>query len=234
MAAPFNPNNLVRSIDPLLSPADLKRFDPLLPQQEKLVAGFRASRGSHVLLLDGDLELSPDRTGDFLRRMAKSGADAVIGSKMHPESRVDYPWRRRVASRVYYGLVKLLVGLPVHDTQTGMKLFTRQALGLAFDRMVTKRFAFDLEVLAILHDAGLRVAEAPIERHQYQSGGVGAASTVVPPIERDVAPSGTGSTAEAALARVGVDEQHHSIRHKDASLAVCSAVSIPFCKRKNK
>ena len=41
MAAPFNPNNLVRSVDPLLSPADLKRFDPLLPQQEKLVAGFR-------------------------------------------------------------------------------------------------------------------------------------------------------------------------------------------------
>lgn len=128
-----------------------------------LVAGFRASRGSHVLLLDGDLELSPDHAGDFLRRMAASDADAVIGSKMHPESRVDYPWRRRVASRVYYGLVKLLVGLPVHDTQTGMKLFTRKALGHAFDRMVTKRFAFDLEVLAILRDAGMRVAEAPIE-----------------------------------------------------------------------
>ena len=128
-----------------------------------LVAGFRASRGSHVLLLDGDLDLSPDRTGDFLRRMAKTGADAVIGSKMHPESRVNYPWRRRVASRVYYGLVKLLVGLPVHDTQTGMKLFTRQALDLAFRRMVTKRFAFDLEVLSILHDAGMRVTEAPID-----------------------------------------------------------------------
>ncbi|MBQ3811255.1 MAG: glycosyltransferase [Kiritimatiellae bacterium] len=128
-----------------------------------LVAGFRECRGSHVLLLDGDLELSPDDTGDFLRRMAKTGADVVIGSKMHPESRIDYPWRRRVASRVYYGLVKLLVGLPVHDTQTGMKLFTRKALGHAFDRMVTKRFAFDLEVLAILRDAGYRVAEAPIE-----------------------------------------------------------------------
>ncbi len=128
-----------------------------------LVAGFRACRGSHVLLLDGDLELNPDYTGDFLRRMAETGADVVIGSKMHPESRIDYPWRRRVASRVYYGLVKVLVGLPVHDTQTGMKLFTRKALGHAFDRMVTKRFAFDLEVLAILRDAGFRVEEAPIE-----------------------------------------------------------------------
>ena len=128
-----------------------------------LVAGFRACRGSHVLLLDGDLELNPDDTGDFLRRMAETGADVVIGSKMHPESRIDYPWRRRIASRVYYGLVKVLVGLPVHDTQTGMKLFTRRALGHAFNRMVTKRFAFDLEVLAILRDAGFRVEEAPIE-----------------------------------------------------------------------
>ena len=41
MASPFNPNNLVRSVDPLLTPGELKKFDPLLPQQEKLVAGFR-------------------------------------------------------------------------------------------------------------------------------------------------------------------------------------------------
>ena len=59
-------------------------------------------------------------------------------------------------------LVRALVRLPVHDTQTGMKLFTRAALGHAFDRMLTKRFAFDLEVLSILRDAGFRIAEAPI------------------------------------------------------------------------
>ena len=50
MAAPFNPEHCVKSVDPLLSPADLKRFDPLLPAQEHLVAGFRQTiRG----ILDG-------------------------------------------------------------------------------------------------------------------------------------------------------------------------------------
>ena len=127
-----------------------------------LVAGFRASRGSHVLLLDGDLDLDPARIWRFFEIMREKGADVVIGSKMHPESTIDYPWSRRLASFVYYSIVRALVRLPVHDTQTGMKLFTRAALGHAFDRMLTKRFAFDLEVLSILRDAGFRIAEAPI------------------------------------------------------------------------
>lgn len=128
-----------------------------------LVAGFGASRGSHVLLLDGDLDLDPAMTWRFFETMRDRGADIVIGSKMHPESQIDYPWRRRLASRVYYSIVRCLLGLPVRDTQTGMKLFSRDALDFAFSRMVTKRYAFDLEVLAIARDAGYRVAEAPIK-----------------------------------------------------------------------
>ena len=130
-----------------------------------LRAGADAARGSHILLLDADLDLSPALLPRFFATMRQTGADIVIGSKMHPESEIDYPLRRRIASRVYYGLVKLLVGLPVRDTQTGMKLFRAEALRLAFDRMLAKRFAFDLEVLAIARGAGYRIAEAPVSMH---------------------------------------------------------------------
>ena len=130
-----------------------------------LRAGADAARGSHILLLDADLDLLPLPLPRFFREMRDCGADIVIGSKMHPESEIDYPLRRRIASRVYYGLVKLLVGLPVRDTQTGMKLFRAEALRLAFDRMLAKRFAFDLEVLAIARGAGYRIAEAPVAMH---------------------------------------------------------------------
>lgn len=124
--------------------------------------GFDQSRGSHVLLLDGDLDLAPDMAGRFFEVMQRDNAAIVIGSKRHPESEIDYPWRRRITSHVYYTLVRLLVGLPVTDTQTGMKLFRREALQWAFDRMLVKRFAFDLEMLAIAHEQGFRVGEAPI------------------------------------------------------------------------
>ena len=108
--------------------------------------GYSASRGSHVLLLDGDLDLSPSRITTFFDIMAKSRAAIVIGSKRHPDSVIDYPWHRRLASGIYYTIVRLLVGLPISDTQTGMKLFTREALGWAFDRMLVRQFAFDLEL----------------------------------------------------------------------------------------
>jgi glycosyltransferase involved in cell wall biosynthesis len=128
-----------------------------------LKRGFAASRGSHILLLDGDLDLSPKRISTFFNIMAEKQAAIVIGSKRHPDSVIDYPWHRRLASGAYFTIVRLLVGLPISDTQTGMKLFTRQALDWAFGRMLVKAFAFDLEVLTIAHAKGYTVAEAPID-----------------------------------------------------------------------
>jgi len=127
-----------------------------------LKRGFDASCGSHILLLDGDLDLSPERISTFFDIMEQESAAIVIGSKRHPQSQIDYPWHRRLSSAVYYSLVYLLIGLPVSDTQTGMKLFSRESLKWSFDRMLVKAFAFDLEVLSIAHSKGFKVAEAPI------------------------------------------------------------------------
>lgn len=136
-----------------------------------LRCGFAASCGSHILLLDADLDLSPSRITTFFDIMEQKRAAIVIGSKRHPDSVIDYPWHRRLASSVYFAIVRLLVGLPVSDTQTGMKLFTRDALGWAFERMLVKTFAFDLEVLSIAHAKGYSVAEAPIDMHFGQKVG---------------------------------------------------------------
>ena len=128
-----------------------------------LKAGFRASTGGYVLLLDGDLDIAPRMLPKFFDSMARNGSDIVVGSKRHPESSVQYPWHRRLASAIYFGLVRLVVGLPVTDTQTGMKLFRRQVLGEALDRMLVKTYAFDLELLSIAYGRGAKVSEAPVE-----------------------------------------------------------------------
>ena len=127
-----------------------------------LRAGFDASTGDYVMLLDGDLDIHPKRTPCFFEVMAEKGADVVIGSKRHPRSVVQYPWHRRLVSWVYFTLVRLFVGLPITDTQTGMKLFKRDVLGEALARMLVKTYAFDLELLAIAHQRGAKIAEAPV------------------------------------------------------------------------
>ena len=127
-----------------------------------LRAGFEASTGRYVMLLDGDLDIHPKQTPYFFEEMVTKGADIVVGSKRHRNSVVQYPWHRRIVSGCYFTLVRLFVGLPITDTQTGMKLFKREMLGYALERMLVKTYAFDLELLSIAASHGAKIVEAPV------------------------------------------------------------------------
>jgi glycosyltransferase involved in cell wall biosynthesis len=126
------------------------------------ICGALYSRGEYVAFLDADMDLHPEQLASFFAIMKSSDADAVIGSKFHPDSQVDYPLLRRIYSFFYYVLVRTLFGLPVRDTQTGIKLFKRSVLEHVLPRILVKRFAFDLELLANIHHFGYRIVEAPV------------------------------------------------------------------------
>jgi len=123
---------------------------------------FGACRGGLVFFLDSDLDIHPRQFATLLEIREQTSVDAVIGSKRHPESTLNYPAARRFVSAAYFFLVKLLFGLPLRDTQTGIKLFRRKALAAVLPRLLVKRYAFDLELLANLHHRGYSIAEAPI------------------------------------------------------------------------
>jgi glycosyltransferase involved in cell wall biosynthesis len=127
-----------------------------------LICGTCYSKGDYVAFLDADMDLHPEQLGSFFAIMNATGADVVIGSKFHPKSKVDYPPVRRLYSFFYYMLVRTLFGLPVRDTQTGIKLFRRAVLDRVMPRILVKRFAFDLELLANVHHFGYRIVEAPV------------------------------------------------------------------------
>ena len=142
-------------------------FTPiLLPDNQgkgsAILAGLRAARHAWVLLLDGDFDLDPAALPAFCDVARATGADAVLGSKRHPASQVRYPAPRRLASALYHALTHALLGLSVSDTQCGMKLIRAEALRDAADRLLVKRFAFDLELFAALHAGGRTFAEAPV------------------------------------------------------------------------
>jgi glycosyltransferase involved in cell wall biosynthesis len=140
----------------------VKKNNSNLGKGRAIKKSFHYISGDYVLFLDADMDLHPIQTQTLFDIMRLDEADVVIGSKMHPNSLVNYPLQRRIMSLVYYWLVKILFNLPCHDTQTGLKLFRTEVLRKVFPRILVKQFAFDLEVLVNAHHLGYKIAEAPI------------------------------------------------------------------------
>lgn len=126
--------------------------------------GMARSRGDIIAFIDAGSDVRPEGISMILEHFRWYNADIVIGSKRHPVSKVDYPWYRKILSWGYQLLVKLLFGLSVRDSQVGLKLFRRQVLEDVLPRLLVKRFAFDIEMLAVSYHLGYRrIFEAPVE-----------------------------------------------------------------------
>lgn len=138
-----------------------------------LKIGFRLASGEYVVFLDADMELHPAQLQTFFDIMRLDDADVVIGSKRHPNSRLNYPLQRKIVSSVYFFLIKIFFGLPIGDTQTGLKLFKYEVLKRVFPRILVKAFGYDLEILVNVHQLGYRIAEAPIVLDAQRYGRIG-------------------------------------------------------------
>lgn len=138
-----------------------------------VTAGLEAATARYVGWLDSDLDIDPRVIVSMARRLDAGDVDIVVGSKRHPQSEVAYPVIRRVYSAGYQALVRLLVRVAVRDTQVGAKLMRREVADVVVPLLLVKRYAFDLEVLAVAAQFGFdRVSEAPIEL-AYQFTGTG-------------------------------------------------------------
>ena len=126
--------------------------------------GMTMARGGLITILDSDMDIAPEEIGRMVRLLRLYEADVVVGSKRHPLSRVHYPWFRRFQSACYQLFVRLLFRVNVRDTQTGLKLMRREVARRVLRVALVKRFAFDLELLALATRFGFkRIIEAPVQ-----------------------------------------------------------------------
>ncbi|MBO4747842.1 MAG: glycosyltransferase family 2 protein [Clostridiales bacterium] len=133
--------------------------------------GVLAAKGDRIGFLDSDLDLSPDHFKDFLSHMDQEKADVVIGSKMHKESQLEYPFIRKFVSFGYYVMLRVLFHLKVHDTQTGVKVYRGDLLKEIVPDVITKGFAYDIELLAVANEMGAKIIERPIRLVFTREGG---------------------------------------------------------------
>ncbi len=125
--------------------------------------GLLAAHGRARAFLDGGGDIPPQCLIDAYALYAASNADIVVGSKLHPQSVVEYPLLRRIYSWGYRQLTRALFGLGVRDTQSGLKIYTAPVVENVFPHVQTSGFAFDIEALALAMRFGFRsIVEAPI------------------------------------------------------------------------
>jgi len=122
--------------------------------------GVLNSRGDVVCFLDGDLDICPSEIKNYIKEL--EGCDLVIASKAHPFSVITAPIVRKMLSKIFNIFVRLAVGINIKDTQSGLKIGNGNALRRIFNVMLVKRYAFDVEMLAIASRLNLKIKESPI------------------------------------------------------------------------
>lgn len=128
--------------------------------------GFAHATGDVIGFKDGGGDLKSEALPLMLAQFEFQNADIVLGSKRHPDSKVKYPWYRKVFSFGYQLIVRILFGLHVRDSQVGLKVYRRIVLEDVMPRLLVKQFAFDIEILAVSSYLGYtRIYEAPVEIH---------------------------------------------------------------------
>lgn len=126
-----------------------------------LMLGFREARGEWVGFVDADGATPPEAFQDLMDKIGDAGA--IIASRWCRGAQVSprQPLDRRVASRVFNWITRVLFGLKLTDTQCGAKLMRREALVEILPRLGITQWAFDVDLLFQLRRSGTRIREIP-------------------------------------------------------------------------
>lgn len=134
--------------------------------------GMAKAKGDLVAFIDSGMDINPKGIPLLLEHMAWYDSDVIVGSIRHSASKADgYPFKRKIYSIGYHWFTRLLFGLKITDSQRGIKVFKRNVLEKVLPRMLVKKFAFDIEMLAVAHRLGFRkIHDGPVEMDMKRFG----------------------------------------------------------------
>jgi glycosyltransferase involved in cell wall biosynthesis len=127
--------------------------------------GMVRSKGDIVAFIDAGMEIDPNNISLLLEHMHWYDSDVIVGSIRHSASKAKgYPLKRKILSWGYHRLTRFLFGLKITDCQRGIKLFKREVLEKVLPRLLIKRWAFDIEMLAVAKRLGFKnIHDGPVK-----------------------------------------------------------------------
>lgn len=126
--------------------------------------GMREARGEWTLVTDADLSSPIEELDKLWAAVERTGAAGAIGSRALDRSLVGVRQSalREIAGRTFNLVMRLVTGLPFHDTQCGFKLFRRDVVECVAARQISEGFGFDVEMLYIARKYGFEIVEVPV------------------------------------------------------------------------
>ena len=133
--------------------------------------GVLASYGRRVLVTDADLATPIEELDRLDERLAAGDTAAAIGSRAHPDSRIEVHQRRlrEWLGRIGNRLIRTVAVSGIRDTQCGFKLFDGDKARDAFADSRLDGWGIDVEILRHFRREGWPVAEIPV-RWSHQEG----------------------------------------------------------------
>lgn len=113
--------------------------------------------------IDIDLEVRSDYILRFVNIIKRREADLVVGQRI--EQFLIFPldiFLRIVLSKVYAYIVKLMLNLPVNDTEAGYKFFYRPKILPILDNIQSKHWFWDTEIIDQSFTKKLKIKEIPV------------------------------------------------------------------------
>ncbi|MGE5602214.1 MAG: glycosyltransferase family 2 protein [Nitrososphaerales archaeon] len=125
-----------------------------------LLSGFDYAIGRGVdagITLDADGQHDPDEIPLFIEAFRAGRGDIIIGQRQYSQM----PAKSQFGNRVGSFFLRLAMGRPVPDNQSGYRLFSRRAMQEV--RPTSSRFEAEVEMLLRADLAGLTVGWVPIK-----------------------------------------------------------------------
>lgn len=118
--------------------------------------GMTKAKGDIIGYIDGGGEISEGSVLNAIYEI-NNGYDIVCGSKLHSGSRVtNYTTLRRIYTKGYNLILKILFGIDYSDTQAGVKFYSRELIQKVVPLLLVKKFAFEIEMLIVADILGFK------------------------------------------------------------------------------
>ena len=134
-------------------------FSEKLGKGGAIIEGLKISKGNLIGFIDADDAFDLDYLKNSVYQLSEY--DSIIASKWKNRNifEVNEPFIRKILSRGWNLLVRILLGLNFKDTQAGAKFFTIEVKNKIKYNFISKGFAFDIELLYKIKRNNFKIKE---------------------------------------------------------------------------